>query len=208
MKTHAVKNSGFCPSLRSRGSAFTLIELLVVITIILILTGISLKVMSMVGNKTGVAKTDMVLEQVKNALAAYYTTYGTFPSVSIIGTEAPYSQPATLTNNPGLHRGLTAYLISGNDNDSVYPPATKSYLNAEAAKWDHYLKGIYSDTKRTNSTTQFTSVMDYTNITITINDAWGHEIHYVPQPPDYQNYTLWSDGPTGITNDDIYVTYQ
>ena len=195
-------------TLNRHGRGFTLIELLVVVTIILILSGISLKIMSMVGNKTGTAKTDMVLEQVKNALAAYYTTYGTFPAVNTVASEIPYNQPATLINNPGLNQGLTAYLISGNDLNPSPTAITRSYLNPEATKWEHYLKGLYSGITKTNSTTQFTSVMDYTNITITICDAWGHEIHYVPQPPDYQNYTLWSEGPTGSTNDDIYVTFQ
>jgi len=204
MKMHKREVSNFRLSYRLRRSAFTLIELLIVIAIILILSGISLKIMSMVGNKTGIAKTTVTLEQVKNALAAYYATYGSYPPVNSIKTVAPYNQPTTLATNSFLSRGLMAYIFSG---AGVYPAITQAYLNSDAARWDHYLSGIYSESKNLTNIVQGLSTAPLTNIVFTICDAWGNELRYSPQLPDYQGYTLSSGGATGSTNDDIYVTY-
>ncbi len=184
-------------------ASFTLIELLVVVTVILILAGISLKVMSVVGTKTGTAKTLMVLEQVKNALGGYYSVFGSYPPVNSVDSTAPDKQPASLTNNVGCGVGLTAYLLSGKDGSAL----TRAFCNPEATKWEHYLDGVYSTGSPTNSFQQGMSMMDLTNRTYTITDGWGNRIHY-SVAPDLQSYTLWSDGPTGITNDDIYVTFQ
>lgn len=187
-----------------RSCAFTLIELLVVVAIILILAGISLKVMSVVGSKAGLAKTDMVLEQVKNALAAYYVTYGSYPPVDTVSSTAPYNQPAALTDDVGVHRGLTAYLLSGKDGSAL----TRAFCNPEATKWEHYLDGVYSRDLKTNSIQQDMSMMDLTNMTFTIVDGWERTIRYSAVAPDYQAYVLSSEGPTTATNDDIYVTFQ
>jgi len=200
-------SQGFKPVLplvaRRSLASFTLIELLVVVTVILILAGISLKVMTVISRKTGTAKTLMVLEQVKNALGAYYLVYGSYPPVNSVGSTAPNQQSASLTNYQGCSRGLTAYLLSGSDGSSL----TRNYFNSEAAKWEHYLAGLYSTTSPTGSVSQGMSMMDYTNKTYTINDGWDNAIHY-SVAPDLQSYTLWSDGPTASTNDDIYVTFQ
>ena len=193
------------PPLTARRSlaSFTLIELLVVVSVILILAGISLKVMSVVGSKTGTAKTLMVLEQVKNALGGYYLVFGSYPPVDRVDSTAPDKQPASLTNNIDCFRGLTAYLLSGKDGSA----STRAFCNPEATKWEHYLDGVYSAASPTNSFQQGMSMMDLTNRTYTINDGWGKRIHY-SVAPDLQSYTLWSEGPTGSTNDDIYVTFQ
>jgi prepilin-type N-terminal cleavage/methylation domain-containing protein len=185
-------------------ASFTLIELLVVITVILILAGISLKVMSVVGSKAGTAKTLMVLEQVKNALGGYYSVFGSYPPVNQVESAAPNNQSASLTNNINCEKGLTSYLLSGKDGSAL----TRAFCNPEATKWEHYLEGIYSTTSPTNPPTLVgMSMMDSTNLTYTINDGWGHTIHY-SVAPDFQSYTLWSEGPTASTNDDIYVTFQ
>lgn len=187
-----------------RSRAFTLIELLVVVTVVLILAGISMKVMSAAGNKAAVAKTNLVLEQVKNALAGYYLAYGAYPPVSNVKSVAPYKQPASLLNDPSLTRGLTAYLLTGKEGTAL----TKAYFNPEAAKWEHYLDGIYSKSTGTNGVQQGMSMIDVTNMNYTINDGWGNEIKYSSPGPDYQSYTLWSGGGDSGSADDIYVTFQ
>jgi prepilin-type N-terminal cleavage/methylation domain-containing protein len=208
MKMHDEEIINSYLSCRLRQCAFTLIELLIVIAIILVLSGLTLKVMSMVGNKAGVSKTIMVLEQVKNALASYYSTYGSYPLVNGVGAQVAYNQPPTLQINTNVSKGLISYLLAGKlQQNPPYPALTLSCLNPEAEKWEHYLKGLYSTRMVTNSSLQNQSMMDYTNMAFTIQDAWDHDIRYTPQP-DGQGYTLSSDGPTGVTNDDIYVTYQ
>lgn len=199
MNTHKIK-----PLRCARMRAFTLIELLVVISVILILSGISLKVMSVVGSKTAVAKTNMVLEQVKNALAGYYVAYGSYPPATGVRSVAPLTQPGSLLSDTNLSRGLTAYLLSGKNGSA----ATQAYFNPEAAKWEHYLDNIYSTDKRTNAISQGMSMLDVTNMVFTILDGWENPINYSSPGPDYQSYVLWSDGPTSSTNDDIYVTFQ
>jgi prepilin-type N-terminal cleavage/methylation domain-containing protein len=191
--------------------AFTLVELLIVVAIVMILAGISFKIMGLVGNRSGVAKTTMILEQVRNALGAYYGTYGSYPPVNEVRTEAPYMQPLAMTNNPFLLRGLTAYLMTGrlDSNGGTTPPMTQAYMNPEAARWEHYLSFALANRGGTiTNLVQGANVMDYTNAGFRILDAWGCDIRYVGTPPDYQSYLLWSEGPTGNTNDDIYVTYQ
>lgn len=209
MRTQNEKNRGGCLLKRLHRGAFTLIELLVVIAIILILSGISLKVMSIVGSKAGLAKTDLVLEQLKNALAGYYATYGSYPPATEVTARCPYNQPASLETNEFLSRGLLAYLISGADMDpSEATATTKAYLNSEATRWEHYLKGLYGTERYATNASQGMSMMDFTNVVIGIYDGWDRSIGYKPHLPECQGYTLWSEGPTDDTNDDIYVTFQ
>lgn len=206
MKMHDLRSCGPCAGRSLKSRAFTLIELLIVVAIILILGGMSLKIMSVVGNKTALAKTDMVLEQVKNALAGYYAVYGSYPAVSSVASTLPYKRPAggTDANNPPI-RGLTAFLLTGRDGSAL----TQQYCNPEAARWEHYLEGVYSGGTQTNQASSGMSMLDFTNKTYSISDGWGNTIHYSALAPDYQSYTLWSDGATGTTtNDDIYVTFQ
>jgi prepilin-type N-terminal cleavage/methylation domain-containing protein len=205
MKAQGAKTRSGCATSSSYRRAFTLIELLVVVAIILILAGISLKIMGVVGNKTALAKTDMVLEQVKNALAGYYAIYGSYPAVNDVSSTLPYIRPAGGNDaNDPPKRGLTAFLLTGKDGSAL----TQQYCNPEATRWDHYLAGIYSSDTETNQAQGGMSMLDFTNKTYTITDGWDRKINYSAHAPDYQTYTLWSGGATSDTNDDIYVTFQ
>jgi len=62
---------------RSRG--FTLIEMMVVIVIILILSGIVLKVATLAGRKGASSRAEAQLQQLANALSAYNAEYGRYP---------------------------------------------------------------------------------------------------------------------------------
>ena len=190
----------------SRRGSFTLIELLVVVTIILILAGITLKVMSLVNRKTGQAQTLWVLEQVKNALGAYYTTYGTYPPVNSVyfeykGTD-PASLPATPTNMY-YSTGLVYYIYAN-------PPYTEHNPDVEARRWQHYLERLPGDNgspPHSNMVGAF--FVTWTNNSHTICDAWGTPLQYNCSAP-YQKFLLWSCGPNGVNNtgtfDDIGVT--
>lgn len=64
---------------RARG--FTLIEMLMVVLVMMILTGIVLRLTDLVSRKAARAKAVYELEQIQNALNEYYAEYGTYPPV-------------------------------------------------------------------------------------------------------------------------------
>ena len=76
---------------------FTLIEMLIVIVIILILSGMLLKIMGLVGRKTGAARAHYDLEQLQNAINEFYAEYGHYPPTSGLAYEYEasykYTQP-------------------------------------------------------------------------------------------------------------------
>jgi len=185
-----------------RRRAFTLIELLVVVAIILILVGISMKIMQLANRKAGVAKTTWVIEQVKNALAGFYSEYGAYPPVSSISytwipdSSIPNRYPDA---NFNMSTGLVYYL---------------AYFGNHT--WSHFITdgGVLGIPGASTNSVPLSNGQGYTpvftNDAQSINDAWGHEIHYSTSQSDgYQGYKLWSNGPDGInnlgTNDDIGV---
>lgn len=192
----------------SRRSSFTLIELLVVVAIILVLIGIVLRVTGVVGRQGGKARTLWVLEQVKNALGAYYTTYGSYPPVDSVTYILPKTDPNTLPAIPdggfGYSTGLVYYIFT-----------TDKYHNQDrdALRWQHYLEDVDGTgliPMSNKSSSAFTWVF-WTNAAHYINDAWGRSLYYKAEPPDYQRYRLWSAGPNGVNEngggDDIGVTF-
>jgi prepilin-type N-terminal cleavage/methylation domain-containing protein len=178
---------------RRRNPAFTLIELLVVVAIILVLTGIALRIMSLVNRKAGTAATLRVLEQVKNALGAYYSTYGTYPPVTSVAYEYENTPLASLPDiPPDMHysTGLVYFIYS----DPKHNP--------EAQRWRHYLEGIgWTGSPDYSNRVGFAWVF-WTNNYHTIWDAWDRELHYECRPP-YSSYRLWSDGPDRNNNNGV-----
>lgn len=211
------------PPLVSRRSlaSFTLIELLVVVAIILILMGLTLKVMSMVNRKTATARTLVVLEQVKGALGAYYAAYGSYPNTTTNASVCEYQMPSTRPPTTHTYKGLTAYIISGTAIKKLMGGGyaggqnTMDYLNSEASRWDYYWDKIgdfvYRKSAPTNSA-DGGSMYKFTNLTVVIHDGWGRDIQYCPMTTNNQEgYYLWSIGPDGANNnrqgDDIVVTF-
>ena len=164
---------------RKRRGSFTLIELLVVVAIILILLGLSLKVMSIINRKATTAKTIWILEQVKNALGSYYSTYGSYPPVSFVGYEyerTPMSDLPALPPSMNWKTGMVYYIYSD----------TKH--NAEATPWQHYLKGIGSYGMAEYSNRVGAAWVFWSNNTHSVYDAWDRPLSYRAEPPDYQRY--------------------
>jgi prepilin-type N-terminal cleavage/methylation domain-containing protein len=188
-----------------RRKAFTLIELLVVVSIILILMGISLKVMSIVNRRGSTARTEWILQQVKNALGAYYSLYGTYPPTDTVKFVYKFKLPPEEDVNIspdalGWKTGLVYYIFSGDQH------------NPEAAPWQHFLEGIGSGIEYpSGQAVTNNQTWGFTNRSHTLADAWGREIHYRSVGPDYQSYVMWSDGPNGISSngvdDDIGVQW-
>lgn len=69
------------------GLGFTLIEMLVVIVVIFILMGVTVKVFPLIGRRAGVAKATYDLQQLRNALNAYYAEYGSYPPCNFTAYE-------------------------------------------------------------------------------------------------------------------------
>jgi type II secretory pathway pseudopilin PulG len=188
--------------------SFTLIELLVVVSVILILLGISLKIMGLVNRKAGVARTTWIVEQVKNALGAYYTSYGTYPPgdkaangyTSVDWVDPLARPPYNDVEDWFVSTGLVYYLKN----------------MGEASRWAHYITFVpnNSDTKPVTNAVRVENrgpVPPYTNGVQSIVDAWGRKLRYVSSGTDgYQSYRLWSCGPNGADNngggDDLGVT--
>jgi len=180
--------------------AFTLIELLVVVAIILILAGITLKIIPMVTRKTGQVATMRLLEQVKNALGGYYSTYGIYPPVNSVYYEyenTPMSSLPITPPNSGYSTGLVYYIYNGPHHNP----------DSEASRWQHYLRDIGSASTRTTGV----GWVMWTNSTHTIKDSWGNDLKY-SNSSDHQWYKLWSVGPNGVDEsgggDDVGVTAQ
>jgi prepilin-type N-terminal cleavage/methylation domain-containing protein len=66
-------------SVYDKRRGFTLIEMLVVIVIIMILSGMVLKIMTLVSRKAGISRCAHDLLQLENALAEFYSEYGQYP---------------------------------------------------------------------------------------------------------------------------------
>ena len=64
---------------RSRNSGFSLIELLVVVSIIVILAGITIGVMSQVNAKRDISTTSKNIGMVRTKLEAFYNEQGYYP---------------------------------------------------------------------------------------------------------------------------------
>ncbi len=68
--------------MKKQCSYFTLVEILTVIVILIILTGISLGVTSLVRNKISTARTESAIKMIEIALEQYKTKYGYYPRSS------------------------------------------------------------------------------------------------------------------------------
>ncbi len=179
--------------LKSVRLAFTLIELLIVVSIILVLVGISLKVMSLANRKTGAAQTIRTLEQVKNALAAYYSVYGVYPPVDGVYYEYEATSASSLPAIPpdmGYKTGLCYYIFYG----------PKHNEDAACNAWQHYLNNpsLKSPGGAVHSNKIGFAVVIWTNSSSTIKDAWGADIGYqclsLDPTSSFQRYRLWSSG--------------
>ena len=149
-------------------ASFTLIELLIVVAVILILLGISMKVLAIANRHTQKAKTLSVLEQVKNVLGAYYTQYGVYPpvdSVKYIYELTPaISLPIIPKDGMGYKTGLVYYI----------------YYDLAAGAWAHYSCEIAKSTSPDYPPPDSSSLgsFSWTNNSTTILDGWDNPIQY------------------------------
>ena len=224
MKLSDVATSTECRSCRSRKGGFTLVELLVVITIILVLVGISLKIMGSVGNRITRARTLWELEQVKNALAAYYSANGFYPPSDKWNRNSWYASSKFFTENGLKPLCETDGIIFDESIRRSYPDASDPYTSMglayylytdpQASKWTNYLAGIMS--LQTFSATNTSDRSGPTPATLYNQfarcfDEWRNSVHYECfSNNNYQQFRLWSSGADGLTNtpDDVGVGWQ
>ncbi len=190
---------------RKTRRGFTLVELLVVVAVIAILIGITIRVGVLVNRRTARTQATGQIEQIKNALSAFYAEHGSYPPQETRGrphyegevVSQPTPADSTLwlrqdTNYPALnvypdpnfYRGLSCYLMKYRDKYPlplvwsrviVYRPPTGG-LGADLVVSDAWV----------------------------LQDPWRVNYNYESKPP-YQSYRLWSNGPdkTSGTADDI-----
>jgi prepilin-type N-terminal cleavage/methylation domain-containing protein len=193
-------------------AAFTLVELLVVVAIILILMGVSMKVMSVVNRAAYASGTIERLEKTKMAIEGFYALKGIYPPCELVPSKWPVPDPG---------RDLETVLTgenAGKTNLGYYLTAPEM----GAIAWSHHLVDVaeYVDDKGLARPTQ---PEDITNVvsglppwigkasyySVSIVDKWGRTLIYSANPP-YQSYRLWSKGQNGNDEngrgDDIEVT--
>lgn len=184
--------------------AFTLIELLVVVAVILILAGVSLKMMSVVTRKTGTSKTLYIIEQTRNALDSYCATMGSYPNTTtnqFKGWNRKGSDSWGFDPNVAQfeEKGLT-YFIGFDTSHPRYRSWQKFVRDVDPPV-------INYDGPRTNlaSMAGFDRIV-ITNDVYSIRDAWGNQLIYRPNS-SCDGYMLWSAGPDGVSGnaDDLGV---
>ena len=181
---------------RRRRESFTLIELLIVIVIIAILSGILLRTTVYVNTKMARGRAVRDMQQLRNALAEYHSTFGIFPPVQWVSYEYNVTTP-NLVYTGSLHcaTGLCYYLCG-----------TKASWDGETPRWKNFLEDIpvpqIGSIPYSNRTAG--GWVYWTNNVASASDPWGTEYQYICVDP-YQTYVLRSAGPdrTFGTADDI-----
>ena len=190
---------------------FTLIELLVVLAIIGILAGITMRVSTLVFDKTARANEVKRLELLRTCIEEYYRAYGEYPRANGMSYESsgdglyPGSAEWQRIQNaagPGFNvssvTGLAYFIMSDN----------YTFKNPASAAWHEYFTKVEyrrDYAAHTNNYIAEYGSFDYTNYYFTILDSWGREYSYTSSPPRYQSYAVWSKGPDGSDNtgDDV-----
>jgi prepilin-type N-terminal cleavage/methylation domain-containing protein len=183
--------------------AFTLVELLIVITIIAILSSISLKAISIINQRSAIAKTTRRLMTMSVCLAEYHSEYGQYPA-----TESIVYTNLNPTDDGALQEKLDATdLPEGIDDNLLY------FMVRELGQdfWDSHSgeAGIHTDRLVVNMSNplfgDFSTPLDKPAQITRIRDAWYRDFVYKSKAP-YKSYTLYSTGSkTGIADDDIYA---
>jgi len=188
--------------------------------VILLLSGLLLRIAVMVGEKSSRAKATADIQNIQNALNEYMAEYGTYPPVqstayvyenaglqSDVFKRAKKGADDPLSDTDlGYAYGLVAHLYK-RDRGSQEIPYDADTARDVAAKdrWANYLKDIsISAGAQAKVNTDYGSTQYYTNSVMTIVDPWSREYQYRSTPP-YLSYRLWSLGADGQggTADDI-----
>ena len=212
-----------CNMQKKNNRGFSMIEMLVVIVIILILSGMVLKVMTLVFGSTGSAKASGDIMKLENALAEYYSEYGQYPpgvGDPQANVEYEYENTNTQTmlagryfdNHPGeigYRYGLVSHLWlrDRGGQERTYSEDT-SRDRANKQNWAHFLDGVNVQTSAKLSI--ITVVEDSgsgsseevcSNSVAKISDPWGSTYYYICKPP-YYSFEVWSSGADGINGND------
>ncbi len=171
---------------------FTLVELLTVIVIILILAGITMKLMALINQKTAVARASGDIERIKNALTEYHTINGCYPPAGKMRREKEGEigeGSVRPSEGYGYSDGLTTYLFPDEGD----------------APWAKYLDGMLrTPNVYREGANPVGGKSVWSNKVHTIRDPWNNDYVYTSSPP-FQAYLLYSVGPDGTaeTADDV-----
>jgi len=185
---------------------FTLVELLIVITIIAILSSISFKAISIVNQKSAIARTTRSLMTLSSCLAEYQSEWGQYPAAERtvftnwnptaneeIQKKIDATQKDPGKEDVGKHAtdNLLYYMIYKLDED---------YWNSHKAA-----AGIYTADYIFSESGSEVGDWELPAAVTTVKDAWDREFVYKSKAP-YKSYTLYSTGAkTDIAADDIYA---
>ncbi|NQU39663.1 MAG: prepilin-type N-terminal cleavage/methylation domain-containing protein [Lentisphaerae bacterium] len=210
-------------------TGFTLVEILVVVVIIGILSGIVLKLHTLVGERTARAQTLVQLENIKLCLEEFYREEGYYPPEA---EERPGDSPDSApiyhgTECDGFRKSaLDQFPPNWTDILKDYPEYAESqytglvyYIAADTnlvlagretkrKRWDEYFSGgvgfnDWSLLPGTVSIPGFSA--SFTNVKFRLLDSWDQQFVYKCPGPDHQTYELYSKGVDGASGspDDI-----
>lgn len=180
---------------------FSLVELLMVVLILLILIGITTRVVVYVNTRAGIGKAAGEMERLKNAIVEYHATFGILPPVNptVLGGRSNTMLWVHSNTWPAValdfhcYTGLAYYLWS----DDI----------PERSRWDHYIKGMdihpdYSDSGFIGGW------VFYSNAVTACRDPWDNDYRYESYSP-FQSFRLWSLGPDRVSGsaDDIGTSW-
>jgi prepilin-type N-terminal cleavage/methylation domain-containing protein len=115
VKTHSVRHNR--RAMKKSSPAFTLIELLVVIAIIAILIGLLFPAFRAVQDQAKRTQAKNDLTQIVNAVNAFYTDYGRYPTSLTPDTAATFGPAGANTNDLLFNELRACHLVSGVLND-------------------------------------------------------------------------------------------
>jgi prepilin-type N-terminal cleavage/methylation domain-containing protein len=131
-------------------SGFTLIEIMVVVAIIGILIAGVFRLVAAAGENTARAVTVMRIERLQNALAGYYSEYGTYPPVKTVRSGDPYYKNEYTGGS--AKETKSSELTSGNATSAARAqPVEFEYPNVQALT--EYVNVLYQLQQTTDANT-------------------------------------------------------
>jgi prepilin-type N-terminal cleavage/methylation domain-containing protein len=211
--------------------AFSLVEMLVVIVIIAILTGMVIKVQSLVAERTARAQTIKRLENIKLILEEYYRAYGEYPpqvnevagdppGTALFGSpvddyfghatefeslsEGEHPEQWEFMRNAlpqSTYTGLVYHITS--DGRFSFADLVNGSRWAEFFNRDVGLGQHYRGYAGMLGSREW-GVQAYTNTLFFLQDGWWRQFVYMCDTNNGQSYVLYSKGPDGQAQRDAW----